>query len=707
MATFTSAIQVRSHLISVAVALLLLCVLVSVPAWATTIEFTDDLGQRVSFAEPPQRVVSLVPSITEVMFGLGAGEHLQGLTLHSTMPAEVHDKEIVGSFFCPCMERIKALNPDTIMASTLHDAVRKAFAGSEVQVVTLKTESIADSFEDIHLLGRIFGEEAQARSIVEGIQAQLDLIQDKVARIPESKRKRVIRLMGRDRVMTPGQDSFQSELIRLAGGIPPELGKDGEIVPVTREEWQDFDPQVIYGCGGDREVAEKYFSRPGWKDVQALQDGALFWFPCALTCRVATHSGDFVAWLASRVYAREFAGQENLVREEGIVSSRSLHLDLEYVRTAGIATSRIQDFENKSLVVEFKAPMSVVSTLEGQRSGVRTVGNHYSPPPSWSLGHHKGLDWVRSQVYEVIGVEPEQSSFLFTGADMDNLAVQTRSFKDMAVTALVTAGVRSNAVRMSRDEGRFYEPGTINIILLPNMALSPRAMTRAVISATEAKTAALLDMDIRSVSTPLEHRATGTGTDNILVAEGTGTRLDNAGGHSKLGELIANAVYAGVQEAVQKQNGLVAQRSVFHRLQERRIGLYDLVSNLEPAKGISRQEVLTTLNCVLLQPKYADFLQAAITLSDDVHKGLLTDMSAYRSWCREMAADIAGRPIQELKDVTGRHDWPRVLAMALNAILNGVVQKETEARGQGTADRKTGLEGAFGADIACQKGCAR
>jgi len=93
------------------------------------------------------------------------------------------------------------------------------------------------------------------------------------------------------------------------------------------------------------------------------------------------------------------------------------------------------------------------------------------------------------------------------------------------VYALVTAGVKSNAVRMSADEGRFYEPGTINIILLPNMKLTLRAMARAIISATEAKTAALMDLDIRSSYSSSMHRATGTGTDNIIVVEGKGRIL--------------------------------------------------------------------------------------------------------------------------------------------------------------------------------------
>ena len=90
---------------------------------------------------------------------------------------------------------------------------------------------------------------------------------------------------------------------------------------------------------------------------------------------------------------------------------------------------------------------------------------------------------------------------------------------------------------------------------------------------------------------------------------------------------------AKVKPAVQKQNGLVIKCSVFHRLRERRIDLYDLVSDLELPESFSRQGVFTSLNCILLEPKYANFLQAAFTLSDEVHKGLLTEMSACRSWC--------------------------------------------------------------------------
>jgi ABC-type Fe3+-hydroxamate transport system substrate-binding protein/adenosylcobinamide amidohydrolase len=609
--------------------------------------------------------------VTEIIFALGAGETIKGLTTHITLPSAVNEKEIIGSYMVPCIEKIQALDPDVVFTSSHHTQIRNSLAGFDCQVITLKTESLEDSYQEIRLLGQVFDRKERAQTMVADMKSQLDLIQKKISKIPNKKRKRVIRLMGRNEIMTPGQDSFQNEFITLAGGIPPKLGKKGDIVPVSKKEWQEFDPQVIYGCGNDHKVAEKFFSRTGWKDVQAVQDGSIYWFPCALTCRAATHSGYFVSWLASKIYSEEFEQEKNLVLEQKIEGNQELDLELQYVQQAVIAKTRIHDFENKTLIIDFTKPMQIVSTLEGQRSDITKVGNHYSSPPCWSLGHQKGLGWVRDCVYKVIETDYKQASFLFTGADMDNLSIQRQDYKDMAVYALVTAGVTSNAMRMSKDEGSFYEPGTINIILLPNMKLSSRAMTRAIISATEAKSAALLDMDIRSSYSPLEHKATGTGTDNILVAEGTGPDLKNAGGHTKLGELIARAVYAGVKEAIGKQNGLITKRSVFRRLQERNIGLYELIAQIAPDNS-ARQKMLNTAYSTLLESKYANFIKTAFSISDDYEKGLLTNLSALRLCCQEISADIAGQSIKDMKNFVYTDNLPLVQKMALNAFLNGI-----------------------------------
>ena len=225
---------------------------------------------------------------------------------------------------------------------------------------------------------------------------------------------------------------------------------------------------------------------------------------------------------------------------------------------------------------------------------------------------------------------------------------------------------------MSADTGRYYEPGTINIIILPNMKLSERAMTRAIITATEAKTAALMDLDVRSHQSPKINQATGTGTDNMIVVQGSGIPIDNTGGHSKMGELIAKAVYAGVKEAIYKQNGIVPDRNIFQRLRERRIDLFGLVNTANLKEGQSKASLMSRLEEVLLDPHYASFLETAMALNDAYEKGSIHDLSAFRAWCVQIAEEISGQHVKSMVTLVKGTHMPRVLGMALNSLLNGV-----------------------------------
>jgi adenosylcobinamide amidohydrolase len=291
------------------------------------------------------------------------------------------------------------------------------------------------------------------------------------------------------------------------------------------------------------------------------------------------------------------------------------------------------------------------------------------------IGNHHGFKDILSRVFDVIGKSAHHSSFLLTGADMDNLAVSHEKFKKIQVYALVTAGVASNACRMSKDVGNYYEPGTINIILLTNTALTKRAMTRSIITATEAKTAALLDLDVRSSYSFRNYRATGTGTDNIIVVQGQGIKIDNTGGHTKMGELIARTVYNGVLKAIYKQNGLTSPRNIFQRLKERKISTYGLLSNKICECNVSRTDQLTALEEILLEPRYAGFIESSLILSDDYEKGLFTDLTAYDLYCKTIAEEIAGRKIEHIKDLIEMKELPIVLKQALNALLNGIYYK--------------------------------
>lgn len=663
--------EMKKHITVFVSALLILLIFVA-PGFAYPLEFTESSGKTIRIEKRPERVVSIVPSVTEAIFRIGAGDQVVGVTWHNVFPPEVAEKQIVGGFFAPSIKKIKALKPDLIFVSGIQKEVSAAFdgkTGTSPVLIRLETKSIDDSFAHLMLLGEIFGKEAEAEEVIRKNRKELDIIKRKTDQI--GQKKRVLRLMGRDTVMVPGDDSFQNEVIRLAGGIPPKTGRNGTIITMTLDEWKDFNPQIIYGCGGDKNVLETLLSKPGWRDVDAVKNRRYLDFSCDLTCRASTNTGYFAGWLAAGIYPEEFGKKEKQVVDESVFLSTPMNLDLAYVESAKIKRSWIHDFINKTFVVELKKPMAVVSTLEGYRENIRRVGNHYFPAQTWGLGHSEGLKGLRKRTYGVLELDEADTSCLFTGADMDNLSIKTQTFRDMKVTACVTAGVRGNALKMSKDNGGYYEPGTINIIIMSNMRLSRRAMTRAIISATEAKSAVMADLDIRSTYTSRKHQATGTGTDNILVVEGEGQLIENAGGHSKMGELIAKAVYEGVKEAIYNQNGIIPGRNIFQRLKERKISVSGIGNISGCDCNIEKSEFKAEVEKVLLDPYFSGFLESAFVVSDAYEQGTLSNLDAFRRQSQAIAEEIAGGDV-EMRELIDE-EMPVVMKTALNAILNGVV----------------------------------
>lgn len=295
---------------------------------------------------------------------------------------------------------------------------------------------------------------------------------------------------------------------------------------------------------------------------------------------------------------------------------RKLDLGLSYVQSAWVAPSLTNGLTHKTLCIEFKRSTAVLSTLEGYKTGVKRAANHYVPYAAWKRLAMQSVPQLMDTFWASHGFKTVDGAMLITGADMDHLVMKKASYKDLLVVVLVTAGVRGNAMRMGFDEGRHVEPGTINAIILSNRKLSMRAMTRAMISATEAKTAALQDLDVRSSYQPLKYQATGTGTDNLIVVQGEGAPARLSGGHSKLGELISRAMYAGVVRAIALQNGLLAGRNVEDRLKERKISLQS-----------AGQDVVKN------RPFFNSFMEQAMALDDAWRRGLLRDLSAWQELC--------------------------------------------------------------------------
>lgn len=254
----------------------------------------------------------------------------------------------------------------------------------------------------------------------------------------------------------------------------------------------------------------------------------------------------------------------------------------EQMELARLTTGDVAYRYDKSIVLVFSGPRKVLSTSlynGGYHEDFEAVFNRDMTQGSGMPCESFAPTYVESMkiVAERLGLAPELTSGMGTAAHMENASIVSRSYKELTVTAIVTGGVETNGGRVG-DPASYYKTaekkcGTINIMLVIDADLPPGILARALVTCTEAKTAALQELMAPSrYSTGL---ATGSGTDQTIVVANSESPLffEGAGKHSKLGELIGLAVMAAVKEALKKQSGLTPaqQHDLLRRL--RRFGV--------------------------------------------------------------------------------------------------------------------------------------
>lgn len=227
-----------------------------------------------------------------------------------------------------------------------------------------------------------------------------------------------------------------------------------------------------------------------------------------------------------------------------------------------------------------------------------------------------------------LGLNPDKTTGLLTSACMDNFAISVKKYEELKVTSIVTAGADKNAVKAG-DVASFYEYnhsyfthfGTINIITIIDANLEDGSLVTAAITATEAKTSVLQDLKIESQYS--SGIATGTGTDGICIISNkdSSNHLENAGKHSKLGELIAKSVYEATKEALYLQTFMSEdyQRTVLSRLSRFNITFDDFYSRV----SLDKKDYMTKFYFFNKNSENVAFVSSIINLVDEVQLGLL------------------------------------------------------------------------------------
>ncbi|MDF2634307.1 MAG: adenosylcobinamide amidohydrolase [Pelosinus sp.] len=235
----------------------------------------------------------------------------------------------------------------------------------------------------------------------------------------------------------------------------------------------------------------------------------------------------------------------------------------------------------KSIVIVFDQPRKVLGTSVyngGYHENLTGVFNHDCNPGAGMSFEMRAPTYEEHMrlVAQEIGLDPETVSGMGTAASMENVSIQSKSYESLIVTALVTGGVEVNGGRAGdpatyfqpNTKSSYQKPGTINIMLIIDADMPPGTLARALVTCTEAKTAAL--QELMAGSNYSNGLATGSGTDQTMIIANPNSSLyvEDAGKHDKLGELIGCVVKDAVKEALRRQADLSTekQHSVLQRI---------------------------------------------------------------------------------------------------------------------------------------------
>lgn len=286
------------------------------PAAATfPLQVTDGLHRELTLPGIPQRIVSLAPKNTEMLFALGAGGQIVGVTSYCNYPPAATHIEQVGGFSSKSLslERIVSLQPDLVVsAGDLHAPIIKELERLGLPVFALTADSFAGLSEELRLLGRITGHEDEAARMVPRLQERIDRVRQTARGIPTAERVTVFYHVWGEPLTAAGPTSYLGEMIQLCGGLNIIDDATTRFPKISLEVLLARDPDVILSSTDHAaSFSERGLqSRPGWSDLRAVRHQRIHLLDGDLVSRCSPRLVDALELMAHALYPAHFAAPQ-------------------------------------------------------------------------------------------------------------------------------------------------------------------------------------------------------------------------------------------------------------------------------------------------------------------------------------------------------------------------------------------------------------
>lgn len=276
----------------------------------------DDRGYVLNLTSYPNRIVSLAPSNTEILFAVGAGDRVVGVTNYCNYPynfsawIEAGNLTSVGDYWIPNMEAIVTLEPDLVLAAFAQEEVVNTLRGMGYKVLVLDPHNIDDILKDIVLVGRATNKDVEAGILVNNLRQRIDAVVSKVAGVTSTPK--VCYEVWYDPLWSLGSESWEHELIEKAGGINIFADQSLKYFETSSEAIIERNPDIMIfplGHGGGPPFwgsFDQVKARPGWNAISAVQNDRLYTIDADIISRPSPRIVDALETLAEIIHPELF-----------------------------------------------------------------------------------------------------------------------------------------------------------------------------------------------------------------------------------------------------------------------------------------------------------------------------------------------------------------------------------------------------------------
>jgi len=252
----------------------------------------------------PERIISTSPSNTEILFALGLGDKVVGVTTYCNYPPEAPEKEKIGGFSTVDIEKIISLNPDMVLASSkTGDENIKKLEDKGITVLIVEPKNIDEILKAIELIGNVTGKENEAKSLTENMLKRINKVKENSKNLKE--KPKVMYVVWHEPLMSAGKNTFANDIIEIAGGENIYSDMEIQYPTISLESVIDRNPDIIIASVGHGDAGNLTYNyvmnEPRLKDVNAVKNKRVYEIDADIMNRPGPRISDaleqFAVWM--------------------------------------------------------------------------------------------------------------------------------------------------------------------------------------------------------------------------------------------------------------------------------------------------------------------------------------------------------------------------------------------------------------------------